>query len=668
MKSKILLLAVVGLACCCIAACSTSNQSNALTPDWTHESFSVRTDSGTGTFTPELKVDEQATGATVTITAKDAADLSAAYVTLLYNTERYTPQSVEVGDFMGREGEYISLALTNRWQEVPVGIAQIPSTGVGPRNGTGVLAVVHFVAEPFRGARSVSSKSPGGASNAITDLTITANTSTTADLRWTERNTGDYDNNSLVNLSDLTPIAQLFGQQLASAPDQDWLRLVDGDHNGLVNLSDITPIAQNFQNQMSGYILYTDGDAGSTPYGTGITVPRPSPVPTPHAAVVYTFQANFTAGSGPVFAVRPASAGDVDNPGPVSNEAELIDEPGDPNPPTNLTVTANSTVGPHNLQLGWTLSTSGDVGGYNIERKKSSEATFVTLTSVSASTTLFTDTSLDDESYDYRVCAVDFTSLTSTWAGPASGTPWVFVVSPPVNVAAEASNSTLQITVTWDAPADFSAVTFNLFKKGPADASFVLLQSGIPSGAGPFQYIDNVVNSVSTYEYRLTSVNGALESIPSNTASATTIDQPFTINSVTTSKTTHLQAGTETAANLNVTMTGTPDSIAWSGAGDFSSTSIANPTWHPNGTTPLGKCILTVTCTKGGNPLTGTVTMYVTSAAIQTSRGVGGHFVDYSDVEFLESINAGGATATGRALSTYAGADKVVWYTLFGIW
>jgi len=311
MKSKILLLVVVGLACCCIAACSTSNQSNLPVPDWSKESFSVKTTPGTGTFTPELKVDEQATGATVTITAKDAVDLSAAYVTLLYNTRKYTPESVEIGSFMGRDGEVISLSLTNRYEEVPVGVAQIPSTGVAPRNGAGVLAVVRFRAEPYNGPRTVSAKTPVSQKNAVTDMTVVSSTNGSADLRWTEKNIGDYDNNSEVNLADITPIGQLFRQSKATAADPIWVGMVDGDNNGVINLADITPVGANFGNKLSGYTLFTD-NAGSVPYGAGITAPRPAvPADKKHTPVVYTFTANFEPGSGPKFTVRGACDGKV---------------------------------------------------------------------------------------------------------------------------------------------------------------------------------------------------------------------------------------------------------------------------------------------------------------------------------------------------------------------
>src|SRR5207248_232874 len=72
---------------------------------------------------------------------------------------------------------------------------------------------------------------------------------------WTYRNKGDYDQNGLVAISDLTPLGSHLG---ASSSDSDWLsssQVADGDGNGLISISDITPIGANFQGSVDGYDL-----------------------------------------------------------------------------------------------------------------------------------------------------------------------------------------------------------------------------------------------------------------------------------------------------------------------------------------------------------------------------------------------------------------------------
>jgi len=74
-------------------------------------------------------------------------------------------------------------------------------------------------------------------------------------ILWTYHNTGDYDLNGEVNISDLTPIGMYLGQTTAS-PDWTAAQVTDGDQNGEVNISDITPIGANFKNQIVGFEVW----------------------------------------------------------------------------------------------------------------------------------------------------------------------------------------------------------------------------------------------------------------------------------------------------------------------------------------------------------------------------------------------------------------------------
>jgi hypothetical protein len=83
-------------------------------------------------------------------------------------------------------------------------------------------------------------------------------------LRWTYANTADGDQNSEVNIADLTPIgANLFA---SNAPDpfahSDNYSLIDGDNNGEINISDLTPLGANLHTRVSGYNIYSSADAG----------------------------------------------------------------------------------------------------------------------------------------------------------------------------------------------------------------------------------------------------------------------------------------------------------------------------------------------------------------------------------------------------------------------
>jgi len=103
---------------------------------------------------------------------------------------------------------------------------------------------------------------PTGAQNQVTDLLLLGNNTDGYRLEWSYLNTGDYDLNSEVNISDLTPIGMHLG---TTQDDTNWLEAccADGDGNGEVNIADVTPIGQNYQVSVAGFNVYgSDSAAG----------------------------------------------------------------------------------------------------------------------------------------------------------------------------------------------------------------------------------------------------------------------------------------------------------------------------------------------------------------------------------------------------------------------
>jgi hypothetical protein len=674
--SRIRLVLILGLAVL-TCACSTSNQGIGNLPGWSGErEFSVVTEQGTGSFSPTLTVSEDAAGALVTVNAVDASALAAAYLHLNYDSGRYTPESVEFGDFLGNSGQVLTLALTDRADDVPIGICQIPASGVQPVDGAGLLARVRFRAEAFRCQRSASC-SPISGGNAVDDLLIIGQTATTATLRWTEHNIGDYDNNSIVGIADLTPIGIFFNQTVASASNPVWAGMVDGDGNGMITIGDMTPIGANFGAEMTGYILYTDNNS-SSPYGSGITVLRDPFFVDNKTPVVYQFTANVEPGIPAFFSVKPVAESNVSTPGPASNIAQVVIDPGAPTEPTNLAADASETIGSGSILLTWTASTSPDVAAYEVERKLTSEddTAWTKLTDVPAASQTYTDSGLTDDDFDYRVRARDFTDQLSNYSNVALGHPWYEPPpSPPENVEAVTDpNNGAAVYVSWDQPSDDSALGYKVYRKGPQDASFSMVAA--KNNKFDQELSDQGLNPGDTYEYYVTSVAGMLESVPSPTVNAVASQESnITITALTTDKTTHCNSASEPASNLAVTADLTPDSVDWAATRGTITPNGNTATWKPTNGQQVGKVTVTCTVHKGSNTDSKTIDLYVTSATILTEYGDSGHFINGAPkllsggttCPTLEPLSMGGNRVENREMQYYMTADHVTYFSTFDI-
>lgn len=670
----VLVLSLALLAC----ACSTSNRGIGNLPDWSEDKqFSVVSEEGLGTFTPQITVSEDSSGATVVINAADAANLEAAYVHLSYDCTRYTPERVEFGSFLGDASQVLSLALTNLADEVPVGIRQIPASGVMPVEGAGVLATVHFRAEPFIAARTVSC-SPFAPANAVDDLAIIAQTATTATLRWTEHNVGDYDNNSMVGISDLTPLGALFNQNVASASDPVWAAMVDGDGNGTINIADMTPIGANWGAQLNGYVLYTDNEA-LEPYGSGLTVERNPFFVNNKTPVVYQFVATVPAAEPIFFSVKPCASDDMEQPGPKSNTALVVIDPGPPAAPTGLTTEVGESIGVGAVKLTWTASTSTDLAAYEVWHKLTSEddTAWVKLPDVPVLNLTYTATGLSIESHDFRLRARDFTDQLSDWSNVASDTPFTTPPpDPPINVlAVPHSSEGSAIFITWDPPANDSATGYKVYRKAPNENDFTLLAT--KNNKFDQEHSDTGLSAGDTYEYYITSTAFPLESVPSQTASSQPSEEAaIQIIDLTTDKTTHCTDGSEPDANITVTTDVTPTTVDWQATVGTVTGSGTSVTWGPPGGATPQKVTITCTVHKGSNEDTATIDLFLTQFKIQTQflgNNIGdpngsGYYREFTCADLLEPLTSGGNKVSNRPFSWFLDGEHAVLFDRWEIW
>jgi hypothetical protein len=113
-------------------------------------------------------------------------------------------------------------------------------------------------------ARAVST--PPLSEGSQTNLSYDMDSST---LSWGYYSQGDYDQNGLVAISDLTPLGIHFGKESSSPgspfPPDTQEAVVDGDGNGVINIADVTPIGIGFGLRVEGYRVYLAADESSYP-------------------------------------------------------------------------------------------------------------------------------------------------------------------------------------------------------------------------------------------------------------------------------------------------------------------------------------------------------------------------------------------------------------------
>ena len=138
--------------------------------------------------------------------------------------------------------------------------APVPA-GVDAELWAGLVRELASVVSAADGDRAVSTP-PTGERNAVSDLHIVDDGGMY--LAWTYRCAGDYNQDSLVTVSDLTPVGIYYG---ATAGSEDWgsARAADGDGNGVITVSDITPIGQNYNAATVLYNIYSSTDPADCP-------------------------------------------------------------------------------------------------------------------------------------------------------------------------------------------------------------------------------------------------------------------------------------------------------------------------------------------------------------------------------------------------------------------
>jgi PKD repeat protein len=222
---------------------------------------------GRGEF--ELAVAPEGELVRVDVVAAEAAALKALYFELGYDAGRYTPVGAQATGLLaggspspvadnllelhalGTPGRVTSGQILARFQQRP------------GFSGGGVLARVWLARRPMpRGASATPVLN-----SAKVDLDLDAN----AKLSWSLVHPGDYNQDGLVSINDLTPLGASIGQSVAPSkfPPNTALSVVDGNDDGLISINDLTPVGANLNLLISKYVLFSSLTTADYPAANG---------------------------------------------------------------------------------------------------------------------------------------------------------------------------------------------------------------------------------------------------------------------------------------------------------------------------------------------------------------------------------------------------------------
>jgi len=89
-----------------------------------------------------------------------------------------------------------------------------------------------------RGTSRIASSPPTCDANRVDDLALIDNGDGTYALTWSYRNVSDYNQDGIVNVLDITPLAAHFNE-----PTDETNESIDGSGDGAITILDVTPLA-----------------------------------------------------------------------------------------------------------------------------------------------------------------------------------------------------------------------------------------------------------------------------------------------------------------------------------------------------------------------------------------------------------------------------------------
>ena len=328
-----------------------------------------------------------------------------------------------------------------------------------------------------------------------------------------------------------------------------------------------------------------------------------------------------------------------------STIASATTPPGAPGVPSGVAATAVSST---QIDVSWTAS--GGATGYRVERTADGGASWA-VAGTTAATTLSDVGLTPATTYGYRVIATN-TGGESAPSATANATTTVAPPPAPTGVTATAVSST-QIDVAWAAAA--GATGYRVERSVNGGATWTPLVT-----TAAMAYQDTGLTSATTYAYRVIATNAGGDSVPSATASATTLSPPPAPSGLTATPVSPVQIDLAWQPSAGATAYDVERSLngggSWNTAGtstttSFSDTGLSGGTTYSyrvratnagGSSTPSGTATATTPVAPPSAP-TGLVATPVSSTQInvtwQASVGATGYRIE-------RSVNGGASWAT----------------------
>jgi len=221
----------------------------------------------------KVSTKQTASELTASVRVDRALQLKALYFTLSYDPQVLSPISAESSGLLsaacdsGTAGSSeissgpqprLQLAVLNKQGVVYFGEVLPKFEQQAGFSGDGVLATVRFARSPYL-AREPSAPPVTDASQTEAHWNPEGHV-----LTWSYACQGDYDQNGLVTITDLTPLGRFFGLQ-GPFDERFSTSVVDGNGDGEISIADITPIGANFQRGVEGYNVFSSLDSADLP-------------------------------------------------------------------------------------------------------------------------------------------------------------------------------------------------------------------------------------------------------------------------------------------------------------------------------------------------------------------------------------------------------------------